>query len=159
MREKCLKLDLNKFLNEQDFKDIHIWDLKYISTSDEEDNDSSESESSEEESEEESKDKAEPETKEDKDKKLVEQMMNSDSTVDTNPNNIWKEDHKADSVPQIAKKLKPAKKKQRVYYAYSYDNKPDGENTNQTGEPKKSIVVRKRVEARQPENLIDLLVM
>lgn len=45
MREKCLKLDMNKFLNDPDYKDIHIWDLKYISTSDEEDNDSSESES------------------------------------------------------------------------------------------------------------------
>lgn len=71
---------------------------------------------------------------------------------------IWKEDTpgKNESVPQIAKKLKPAKKKQRVYYAYTYDNK-----TSEGGaaEPKKSIVVRKRVEARQPENLIDILVM
>ena len=51
MREKCLKLNVNQFLNDPDYKDIHIWDLKYISTSDEEDNDSSESESESEEEE------------------------------------------------------------------------------------------------------------
>jgi stress response protein SCP2 len=58
-------------------------------------------------------------------------------------------------VPEIAKRLLPAKKKQRIYYAYVYDN-----NTGEGGGDKeKSKVVRKRIEGRQPENLIDLLIM
>lgn len=58
-------------------------------------------------------------------------------------------------MPDIAKKLKAAKKRQRVYYAYTYNNKT-GESG---GAPQKSTVVKKRVEARHPDNLIDLLIM
>lgn len=46
-----------------------------------------------------------------------------DMTSDPTPSDkIWKEDKSQDNVPQIAKKLRPAKKKQRVYFTYSYDN-------------------------------------
>ncbi len=71
---------------------------------------------------------------------------------------IWMEGEpdKNQHVPDIAKKLRPAKKKQRVYFTYQYDNKT-GEGG--AAEPKKSVVVKKRIEGRQPENLIDLLVM
>jgi hypothetical protein len=49
-------------------------------------------------------------------------------------------------VPQIAQKLRPAKKKQRIYYAYTYDSKTE-EGGKQT-DPKKVKVIRKRVERR-----------
>jgi len=46
MRNTCAELKADAFLNDPDYKDLEIWDLKYISTSDEEDNDSSEEGSS-----------------------------------------------------------------------------------------------------------------
>lgn len=46
MREKCLNLTLDEFLKSEELKNQEIWDLKFISTSDEEDNDSSEEETS-----------------------------------------------------------------------------------------------------------------
>lgn len=75
-------------------------------------------------------------------------MTNNEGDSKEDYKKIWQEDApgKNENIPQIAKKLKPAKKKQRVYYAYTYDNKT-GESGS-VDEPKKSIVVRKRVEAR-----------
>ena len=53
--------------------------------------------------------------------------------------------HGDDDLPEIAKKLRPSKKKQRIYYAYTYDNKTEeGGSTD----PKKVKVIRKRVERR-----------
>ena len=46
MRDDITKLRVDTFLAHKDYQHMQIWDLKYISTSDEEDNDSSESESS-----------------------------------------------------------------------------------------------------------------
>lgn len=109
-----------------------MWDLKYISTSDEEDNDSSEEEDEDEEEEEEKK--QEP----------VEEKVESPREGD--PKKLWKTTPgKNEGVPQIAQKLRPAKKKQRIYYAYTYDNQ-----TQEGGaaDPKKVKVIRKRVERR-----------
>ena len=39
MRNLNETLDVNKFLNDPQYKIINVWNLKYISTSDEEDND------------------------------------------------------------------------------------------------------------------------
>ena len=56
LRDKCEKMAPMDFACKEEFKDMHIWDLKYVSTSDDEDNDSdvrptdSEESSSEEES-------------------------------------------------------------------------------------------------------------
>ena len=80
-------------MNDPEYKDIHIWDLKYISTSDEEDNDSSESSSAEEDDEDE-----EVEDKEERDKKLVEKIITNE---DGEYKKIWKEDTpgKNESIP------------------------------------------------------------
>lgn len=48
MRDTCLKLKPEEFLLSDQYKDKHIWDLKYISTSDDEDNDSETSDEEEE---------------------------------------------------------------------------------------------------------------
>lgn len=56
MRESCLKVSPAQFLFDPFYEKTEVWDLKYISTSDEEDNDSSESEEEESESDEETKD-------------------------------------------------------------------------------------------------------
>ena len=135
MRNTCAQLSTKTFLEDPEYKDLEVWDLKYISTSDEEDNDSSEEGSGESSSSEEEEEKAQ----------------------EGDPKSIWKlEAGKNEGVPQIAQKLRPAKKKQRIYYAYTYDNK-----TGESGQadPKKVKVIKKRVERRQPENLIDILVM
>lgn len=65
----------------------------------------------------------------------------------TSPEKIWQEDSpdKNKNVPDIAKKLRPAKKKQRVYFTYQYDNKT---GVGGAAEPKKSVVVKKRIEGR-----------
>lgn len=94
-----------QFLNDPEYKEKQIWDLKYISTSDEEDNDSSESSSASEEDEEksdeeekkvESPKKSKKEEEEDKEKYLDEE-----GKVD--PKKIWKlSPGKNESVPQIA---------------------------------------------------------
>jgi hypothetical protein len=42
MRDDLAKLTPKDFLEDERYKEQQIWDLKYISTSDEEDNDSSE---------------------------------------------------------------------------------------------------------------------
>lgn len=42
-----------------------------------------------------------------------------------------------------------------MYFAYTYNNETGEKGTD----PQKSLVVKKRVEARQPESLIELLVM
>jgi hypothetical protein len=44
MRDDITKLNVDTFLAHKDYQDLQIWDLKYISTSDDEDNDSSDSE-------------------------------------------------------------------------------------------------------------------
>ena len=57
MRNKTTDLTLDEFMNLDEYREQDIWDLKYISTSDEEDNDSdiaSEKNESDEEEEEES---------------------------------------------------------------------------------------------------------
>jgi hypothetical protein len=46
MRDELAKLTPQAFLEDEQYKSQQIWDLKYISTSDEEDNDSSEHSSS-----------------------------------------------------------------------------------------------------------------
>ena len=98
------------------------------------------------------KDITTPEKKEDAKK----DYLGEDGQVD--PKKIWKlSPGKNESVPQIAQKLRPAKKKQRIYYAYTYDTKT-GEGGKEA-DAKKVKVIRKRVERRQPENLIDILVM
>jgi hypothetical protein len=48
MREECHNLSVEQFLYSKDFESMNVWDLKYISTSDEEDNDSEQSEDEEE---------------------------------------------------------------------------------------------------------------
>tara|TARA_B110000285_G_scaffold222351_1_gene276413 strand:- start:344 stop:550 length:207 start_codon:yes stop_codon:yes gene_type:complete len=56
LRDTCEKMQPMDFVNKEEFKDMNVWDLKYVSTSDDEDNDSdvrptdSEDSSSEEES-------------------------------------------------------------------------------------------------------------
>ena len=56
LRDKCEGMNPMDFVMKEEFKEMHIWDLKYVSTSDDEDNDSdvkptdSEESSSEEES-------------------------------------------------------------------------------------------------------------
>ena len=46
MREECLKLSNKEFLESEQYRDKQIWEIKYLSTSDEEDNDSSDEEES-----------------------------------------------------------------------------------------------------------------
>lgn len=41
MRNECSALEIKDFVLKEEYRDMNIWDLKYISTSDEEDNDSS----------------------------------------------------------------------------------------------------------------------
>lgn len=47
LRNTCAAMKPQTFLGDEEYKDMQIWDLKYISTSDEEDNDSDSSEGSE----------------------------------------------------------------------------------------------------------------
>ena len=92
MRQTCENLSIEEFLKSDSYKDKQIWELKYISTSDEEDNDSSD----------EDDDSAEEEIKE----------KEPDESTKADPDEkIWKEDSKNSNVPDIAKKLKPSKKK------------------------------------------------
>ena len=81
----------------------------------------------------------------------------NEDVLKQDPKSLWKlKLGKNENVPEIAQKLRPTKKKQRIYYAYTYDNKTEeGGSTD----PKKVKVIRKRVERRQPENLIDILVL
>lgn len=91
------------FVNDLEFRDTQIWDLKYISTSDEEDNDSESSESSEESSSDDEKktsqkppsiidDTVKPDDKDDRD------LLDADGKVD--PKKIWKlSPGKNESVP------------------------------------------------------------
>ena len=101
-------MNIDEFMEE----DKEIWELKYVSTSDEEDNDSEEDEEEEEENED--------------------------------------EEEEEKGLPEVAQKLQKQKKRQRVFYSYVQG---DGE------EGKEGVVVKKRIEPRQPENLIDILVM
>ncbi len=48
-----MNITAEKFLNDEEYKDKNVWDFKYISTSDDEDNDSSGEENSEEDKDEE----------------------------------------------------------------------------------------------------------
>ena len=137
---------------------MHVWDLKYISTSDEEDNDSSENESSSSESD---KDKKEEEKTSKKVSSPLKEgktkQSSSDDEASIDAKKFWKTTPgKNDAVPQIAQKLRPAKKKQRIFYAYTYDNKTEESGAT---DPKKVKVIKKRVERRHPENLIDMLIM
>jgi hypothetical protein len=59
MRQEIASLSATEFLTDPSYADQQIWDLKYISTSDEEDNDSSESSQSEDEDEEKKESKPE----------------------------------------------------------------------------------------------------
>jgi hypothetical protein len=52
MRDECTKLSAGQFLTHEDYKELQIWDLKYLSTSDEEDEDFSDSEEEEDDSDE-----------------------------------------------------------------------------------------------------------
>jgi hypothetical protein len=58
-------------------------------------------------------------------------------------------------VPEIARKLKQQQsERERVRYQYTYKT----ENGQTTGEePKKSIVIKKKSERQQPNDLIELL--
>ena len=47
MREACLKITSQQFIEDESYKEMNVWDLKYISTSDDQDNDSEESEDDE----------------------------------------------------------------------------------------------------------------
>lgn len=151
MRNTCAQLKAQKFLEDKEYQGMEVWDLKYISTSDEEDNDSSETSSSEDSNEEEKKELPSHVTN-------VNGVLQLDEIAAGDPKTIWKmTPGKNEGVPEIAQKLRPAKKKQRIYYAYTYDNKT--EEGGSTSDPKKVKVIKKRVERRQPENLIDILVM
>lgn len=76
-----------KFLEDPEYKEMQIWDLKYISTSDEEDNDSESSDGSG--SSEDDEEKKEPvdDTKKPDDKD-TRNVMDQDGKVD--PKKIWK---------------------------------------------------------------------
>lgn len=50
MRNQCENIKPEEFLNDPKYELVNVWDLVYISTSDDEDNDTSEDEDSEEES-------------------------------------------------------------------------------------------------------------
>ena len=52
MRDDALNITSSQFETDPDYKDMQIWDLKYLSTSDEEDEDLSSSEEEDEDSEE-----------------------------------------------------------------------------------------------------------
>lgn len=67
MRDECLSLTPEEFLTSPDYKNLQIWDLKYLSTSDEEDEDLS---STEDEEEDEDSSEDEDEDSEEKAKRL-----------------------------------------------------------------------------------------
>ena len=123
-----------------DAEQIDIWDLKYISTSDEEDNDSDMA--SEDESEEENQDEQAQENvevvKDAEDKALV--------TLEGGK-----------MLPPMFKHFKKqvgSKKQARVQYEYRYSNDPD----NQQEKPRKTVVVKKCFTRKGPQNMIDVLI-
>ena len=116
MRNQCLAIRPEEFLTDPKYANKNVWDLLYISTSDEEDNDSSEEEEDKSgegsEEEESSGEEEDSEEKEERKQKSAEKEYKK----------IWKEDEydgKGEKIPDIAKKLRPSKKKERVYYTYS----------------------------------------
>lgn len=114
MRNECADLKVEQFLEGEEYKDKEIWDLKYISTSDEEDNDSSEEESSDDEEEKDGKkEKGEIDNENtDKPSTPTKEVNEEESKSIDDPKRIWKiTPGKNESVPQIAQKLRPAKKK------------------------------------------------
>lgn len=130
MREFCQNLSAKTFLTDPTYGKTNIWDLKYISTSDEEDNDSEDtSEEEEEEVEGEEKEKEEKKEGEDystkiDDRDILDQKLKEASLDDlikqkdndnglTPEHKIWKNESpgKNENVPLLAKKLRPAKKK------------------------------------------------
>jgi len=116
-------MTLKDFLTQKEETDI--WDLKYISTSDEEDNDSdmaSEGES--------------------------EDSENSDSDeLKAKEKQVTLEG--GDNLPQMFKQFKRTvgtKKQARVQYEYRYSNDPDSQQVK----PRKTVVVRKRADRKGP---------
>ena len=143
-------------MTEPEYEKMNLWDLLYISTSCEEDNDS-ESEEEDDEEEEKKEGDEEEEKAESPKKKYIPDYVPKEDRPEPRSGIPLTDDSTDDSkIPPIARKLPPVKKGKRIFYAYTYDtdSKEAAEVT-----AKKSIVIKKRVEARQPQNLIDLLVM
>ena len=138
MRNSCSKLTLDDFLKTQD---QDIWDLKYISTSDEEDNDSDMA----------SSDESEEETEKPVNEKDEDVLFNDE----TGKPLIKFEDSK--NLPLQFKKFKKQvgqTNQPRVQYEYRYSNDPE----NQQEKPRKTVIVKKRALRRGPQNMIDMLI-
>lgn len=114
--------------------DMNIWDLKYMSTSDEEDNDSDLEDENEEGGEDEQED---PEENHSSGAIFMKNVVGQGSKI-----------------PAIARRLKLKKStmQERVRYQYTY--KEEGELE---GESKKSLVIKKRIERPTPKDLVHML--
>jgi hypothetical protein len=144
MRNTTTGLSLDQFMKGADYREMDIWDLKYISTSDEEDNDSDIASENNQDSEEEEEEENSSNSDEEPKKASVNQQLFVGG----------------DKLPHMFRKFKAATRKgtkgpPRVQYQYTYSNDPE------TGKPKpvKTAVVRKHVQRRGPQNLIDVLII
>lgn len=145
LRKRCLAIDPDKFTDDEKYKGVDVWDLDYISTSDEEDIDPNSDEESEEEEGEEKKQNEET-------KDLFFDLGSTKKRIVFEP-----APGQDKSVPLIVRRLRRAqgaKKQETVVYQYRYSNEPGKE-----GEKKKYSIIKGRKERDLPENLIDFLLL
>lgn len=138
-RVQTLAMSMEELNREEDKQ---VWDLDYMSTSDEEDNDTDESSDEEEESEEE----AEEDTPNGGEGGSDNEAAKEDEEVKASPK-VY--DMRDPEVKEEATAEKPRKRRRKEIISYTYD--PE---TNE-----RTVVVKKKMERREPENLIDLLIM
>jgi hypothetical protein len=146
LRDECEGIKPLDFVNKKEYQDTNVWDLKYVSTSDEEDNDSDVRDSA---SDDESEDAESSEEEED--------SKNTHPLSQDKRKNLFAKSApgQGDMVPDIARQLKPQKAvHERVRYEETYKN----ENGEEDGEvPMKSLIIRKKSERQGPTDLIALL--
>ena len=135
------------FVNDPKYKDTNIWDLKYISTSDDEDNDSEGDD-----------DIAASDSDEEEGEDEQEEMLSEAEQVNKMADKklfLKNVEGQGNKVPEIVKQLKPTKQKRaRVRYQMTYKTE-NGELVGEEG--KRSLVLKKRAERAGPKDLINLL--
>ena len=145
---------------------MNVWELPYFSTSCAEDNDSdifseeSGEEGGESEMEEISSGEEQESTKdvakdgEEKATFKTPKQIKADEIFDK------KAEGQGNNVPNFLKKIRQEKlmkpkEKKGLSYSYTYTTNEDGNN----GPPNKAVIVRRAIESKGPQNLIDVLIM
>jgi predicted DNA-binding WGR domain protein len=125
-------MDPKVFVEDDQYKPLHIWDVVYMSTSDEEDNDSSTSEESE----------AEEGEQELEELEEFSDMKRINKEGDIVGQSEIKGFAKQNNVPDIAKKI-VHKKREKTYQYYTYENQGQKGKDGATEETKRAIAFKR----------------